>query len=301
MTAIPIIVATNHKGGVGKTNSVRVLGQALASNPKLSKGKPVLIVDMDPQCNSSSRWELVKPSDDGNLVPIPHPDPSMEGESSSVCDVWLNLLDPAASAYPPAPYETSHPNLHVVPGNEELMYKVMKLPEEKQSLMPKLLRRWLRSPEIAKKYSFVLIDTPPAKGELTTAALGAATHAYVPFIPEPLSVNGLFSILTYLSAQQAERDFGDNLVLLGFLPNMVQPTTLLHKEALHVLKRNETFSKLLMDVQLRRRIGYSETDNTLARPGDVTSAAGSNIAAEAKRFARIVGEKAMATLNGVSV
>ncbi|WP_417546455.1 ParA family protein [Marinobacter sp.] len=295
MNPVPIIAATNHKGGVGKTNSVRVLGQELASNAKLNKGKPVLIIDLDPQCNTSGRWKLVRPNHNGDLTPIPHPD--LNGDSSSVCDVWLKLIDPAKSSYYPTPYVTEHENLHVVPGDEALMYAVTKLPEDRQRFVPQLLRKWLRSSEISEKYSFVLIDTPPAKGDLTNAALSAATHAYVPFIPEPQSVNGLFSILSYLNTQQGNREFGDNLILLGFLPNMVTSTKL-HKEALSALRKHDTFSKFLMPMQLKRRIAYAETDNTLAEPGDVTSEATSNIAVEARRFARHVGEAALGNSQG---
>ncbi|MEH6688726.1 MAG: ParA family protein [Halopseudomonas sabulinigri] len=295
MAYAPVIVSTNHKGGTGKTTTSRVLAQALAALPKYNKGKPILTVDLDPQGNTSRRWKLMTPNNDGVSVPIPHPE--LDGQNSSVCDLWLNLLDQSKPNLAPEPYETTNPMIHVVPANEELMYEMIGIEKAKRPLMGRAMREWLRSADIYEKYSYVIIDTPPSKAALNEAALAAATHTYIPFIPEPQSVEGVYSIFSYLYAQQQQRSSNDPLVLLGFLPNLVQRTRL-HNLHLKQLRDHTNFSQHLMKVQLNRRIGYAETDDSLCQPDQVTDMVGTQIEFEANRFAKYIAERVRETMPG---
>lgn len=294
MRCVPVIVSANHKGGTGKTTTSRVLAQALAAMPQYNQGKPVMIIDLDPQGNSSRRWKLMEPLPSGVSVPIPHPELG-EGESSSVCDIWLKLLNEDADNIVPEPYPTTNPMIHVVPANEELMYEIIGIEKSKRPLMGQAMKEWLRSDLVRDKYSYVIIDTPPSKTALNDAALAAATHVYIPFIPEPQSVEGVYSIVSYLFARQLERSSLDPLVLLGFLPNLVQKTRL-HTLQLKQLKDSPSLGKHLMKVQLNRRIGYAETDDFLCQPDQVTDMTGTNIEFEATRFAKYIAEKVRETM-----
>lgn len=290
MAHVPVIGSINYKGGVGKTTTSRVAAQGFASSSAINKGKPVLIVDLDPQANTSRRWRLVEPSPlTGSVVPIPHPDLADSQDSlpySSICDLWLDILGAGAQGLAPVPYKTSNPMIHVVPAHEDLMSQASRQSDEQIEVLGARMREWLRSPELAEQYCCVILDTQPTKSPLIDAALTASTHVYIPFIPEPQPVDGVLSMVTYVARHQTSRPDSDvPLRFLGLLPNMVRRVTL-HKEILRSLERDPNFGRYLMPVRLEDRIGYAETDDYRNAPEQVTDLTGSNIEWEANRFVR---------------
>lgn len=303
---VPVIVSTNYKGGVGKTLSSRVLAQGI-TDPNFawfSQDKPVLVLDFDPQGNTSMRWGLLQPVPDdlyGALMPIPHPDLADETPNySSVCDPWVGIIEAAkekktfdGSMVMPLPYETSNPMIHVLPADERLMRAAQQLGEEYVPYLSQMLLHWLRSPELTQKYSAVIIDTAPSKSHLIDAALMVATHVYIPFVPEPQSAEGVLSIIAYVSRFAAMRNQHDPLHLIGLLPNMVRRTQL-HSNYLKALT-DEVVGEYMMPVKLADRISYAETDSAGTTPGAVTDLIDSNIAVEAKHFIRYVLERVCVT------
>lgn len=302
MKRVPVIVATNHKGGVGKTTTTRILAQGLAAMPKYNKGKPILIIDLDPQCNTSKRWQLTRPTPDGEIVPVDHPsllDGAKPGEdcSTSICDLWMGLLDPTAENVQPIPYETSNELIHVVPAHEPAMMSLIGIPVEQRPLVGKYMAAWLQTKEIAETYSYVIIDTAPSKTVLNEAAMTAATHCYIPFTPEPQPVDGIYSIVSYLYAHQNKRPHDRPLYMLGLLPNMVRNVTL-HRDEMRKLEKSPAFSEMLMGVKLKNRVAYAMTDDPRIQPGEVTGMKGSDIQIEAKRFAKYIADKVEAQWEG---
>jgi chromosome partitioning protein len=295
MRVVPVIAPTNYKGGVGKTTSGRVLGQEFALMPEVNKGKPVLFIDLDPQANTSKRWKLMRVLPSGDCVPVPHPGiDNGENSGSSICDLWLDLLKnkdgtPVGSAMHPVPYATSNPLIHVVPANELLMAKAMRLDEDPAKKLGSRLRAWLRDPEIADQYCCVIIDTQPSKTNLIDAALKAATHAYIPFNPEPQAVEGLYSMVSYLALQERSGDIP--LKILGLLPNEVRKNVRLHTKHLKLLADDPVFKKYLMPVKLFDRIQYAESDDWRNSPETVSSVDGADITVEVQKFARFVAKK----------
>lgn len=288
---IPVIVSTNYKGGVGKTTTSRVLAQAMAEDAKFNQGKPVLVIDLDPQGNTSRRWQLLQTLQDGSRIPKPHPALADEQPGySSVCDLWLGLLGMGKSLAP-EPYPTSNPLIHVVPAHEDLMNEAMLVPKHDRPKLGLIMRGWLRDEgagpdsRLEDKYCCVIIDTQPSKTPLIDAALQAATHCYIPFIPEPQAVEGVYSIISYVHSLSSQRGNDVPLELLGLLPNMVQPTRL-HNLHLKKLRTHPVFGSYLMPVKLSRRIGYSETDDWRNTPEQVTDLEGTQIEFEARKFSR---------------
>jgi chromosome partitioning protein len=281
-THVPVLVPTNYKGGVGKTLTGRVAGQAMTEMPTFHRGRPVLFIDLDPQGNTSRRYRLLKVLPDGISVPIDHPHLE-QGESSSVCDLWLNILT-GNEDLAPEPYPTADPMIHVIPAHEMLMGKAMRMDEDRAGILGTNLRKWLRQPGLVEKYCCVIIDTQPSKTNLIDAALKAATHAYIPFNPEPQSIEGLYSIISYIFAQRDLRGNDVPLHMIGLLPNDVLRTTL-HSIHMKALRDHKTFSKFLMPVKLNHRIAYAETDDWRNRPDNVTTAKGSTIEREARKYA----------------
>lgn len=307
--SIDTIVSCNYKGGTGKTTTARVLAQALALDKKFTKGKPILVIDLDPQGNTSRRWQLLLTDFNGSSYPIPHPDLSADGHEpnySSVCDLWLPQIaaagwedagDEPLESLIPLPYKTKNKMIEVVPAHEGLMSYALSVPMAERPLLGLALRQWLRSDEIKEAYSCVIIDTQPSKSSLIDAALAAATHVYVPFIPEPQSIEGVFSILSYIFLQQQIRGNDVPLTMLGLFPNMVTDT-LLHRTHLDALKKDSSFSKYLMPVRFGRRIAYSETDDYRNTPDQVTDLANTRISEEARLFARYIIKRLNETREG---
>lgn len=296
----PRVLSSIFKGGTGKTTTARVLAQAIAGDPKLCGGKPVLMIDLDPQGNTSRRFQLLEPREDGMSVPIPHPVLVKENEAnnggmsedelrSSVCDVWRGMLG-EGEEWAPEPYPTSNPMIHVAPANEPQLLKMMTTPEDKHILIGQKLRAWLCSEEVQSTYSYIIIDTAPGKSALNEAALYAASHCYIPFIPEPQAMEGAISMFSYIFKAQGRRPADDPLELLGFLPNMVMRTRL-HRELLKDFENMPMLGKQLMPVMLRRRTAYAETDLAASNPDQVTGNSVNATSIEATRFAKYIVNK----------
>jgi chromosome partitioning protein len=272
----------------------RVLAQAMALNKPFTKGKPVLLIDLDPQGSTSRRWQLLKTDfNDGSSYPKDHPDLlDEEQKNSSVCDLWLSLIakdypKPLGDSVIPLPYETTNPMIHVVPADTKLMSYAVSVSVADHYKLAAALRSWLRSKEVAETYSCVIIDTQPSITSLLDAALTAGTHCYVPFVPEPQSADGIFSVISYIAMQQQKRGSDVPLVLLGLLPNMVKKTKL-HNAHLNAFKRDEVYSRYLMPVSFSNSISYAETDDWRNTPQQVTDKKDSLVSIEAKRFAKYI-------------
>lgn len=293
---VPVLVSTNYKGGVGKTTTSRVLAQGIAASQEYNGGKPVLVIDLDPQGNTSRRWQLLETLPDGSHQPIDHPDLADEDQKkSSICDLWLNLLGGDA-AFHPVPYPTANPMIHVVPVDERQLYEAMQLPKDKLELLGVALRAWLRDAEMPEgerlvdRYSCVIIDTQPSKSPLINAALVAATHCYVPFIPEPQAIEGVYSIISYIHSLSVRRAGDVPIDFIGLLPNMVRKTRL-HALHLRTLERDESFNRFLIPTVLSNRIGYAETDDWRNLPDAVTDLDGTSIQHEANKFTKFMAKR----------
>lgn len=280
---VPVIVSTNYKGGVGKTCTSRILAQGLVERTDFTQGKPVLVIDMDPQGNTSSRWNLLEIDDDGNAIPIIHPE---IGERSSITDLWLQVLGLGEHSYAPVPYETKTPGIHCIPVNEPHMLQVNSnlSSMEKRSELAAYMLEWARSQDVADKYAAIIIDTQPSKAPMIDVALIVGTHCYIPFIPEPYSVEGVYSIISYIANRQMMRLDGTTLDLMGALPNLYIHGIRLHRHNLNALREHPVFAEYIMPLELARRVIYAATDDPDHNPGTVMDLNSDKAQEEAYRF-----------------
>lgn len=316
---LPVIVAANYKGGVGKTTTSRILVQGLANFPEYNQGKPILYIDLDPQGNTGLRWNLLEQVDEsGFKTPRPHPELVKMGEEvtrSSICDLWLDLLN-EGDPLEPFPYpsntgelleelgliakDSSQPVgsdlIHIVPNDETRLIHMQSFrPNTKPAMeAASVLREWLRSPELAEKYSFVVIDTPPTRTSVIDLAIHAATHIYIPFVPEPQSVDGVLSMISYFQTKVSERRESNDVPLhfLGMLANIYQKNILIHQQQIKRLEVSQ-ISEHLLPVKLSRAVSFPETDNWRNTPNQVFANAGSKSATEATRFVKMLAMKVM--------
>ena len=162
-----VLVIANQKGGVGKTTTAINLGTALAA-----VGETTLLIDLDPQGNASTG------------LGIPRPDRKV-----SSYDVLMGGV-PLADAIIP----TRIPGLHIVPATVDLSGAELELVGETRRNF-RLRDALAEFAAVDSRFSYVLIDCPPALGLLTVNAMAAAHAAVVPLQCEFFALEGLSQLL----------------------------------------------------------------------------------------------------------
>ncbi|MDR3086678.1 MAG: ParA family protein [Azoarcus sp.] len=190
-------VVFNQKGGVGKSTITCNLAAISAQ-----KGKRTLVVDLDPQGNST-QYLL-----GGNAV-APEATLADFFEQSLVFRLDPRKTIDFATA---TPFERlsvlpSHPSLEELQGKLESRYKIYKLREALD--------------EVAGYFDQVFIDTPPALNFFTRSALIAADACLIPFDCDEFSRNALYSLLA--NAEEIRSDHNRDLKVEGIVVNQYQP------------------------------------------------------------------------------
>lgn len=216
-----IIAVVNQKGGVGKTTTTINLAAYLAK-----MGKNVLIVDLDPQANSTSGLGI----DKNNL-------------ETTLYEVLLRGADAAAAIKP-----SQTPKLSVLPANERLAAAEIDLADQPE-------REYKLKNSIENlDYDYVLIDCPPALGLLSINALVAANHVLIPVQAEYYALEGLSQLLGVV--QRVRGGLNTNLELLGVVLTMYHSRTTLSDQVKDELKRH--FEDKLFESIIPRNVRLAE-------------------------------------------
>ena len=184
MQTVPRIIAiSNRKGGTGKTTVSVNLAAELAM-----LGQRVLLVDLDSQGHCAV----------GLGIKV------NRGES-----VAHGIFTDPDARLAQAVRETAFANLALVPA-DQLFEHGSGLRDERR------LARALAEEEIAERFDVVIVDTPPSLDILLLNALTAANWVLVPYIPHPLSFEGVRQLMRVLL--KVKTSANPNLKILGFLP-----------------------------------------------------------------------------------
>lgn len=200
-TKMCIIAIANQKGGEGKTTTAVNLAFGLAK-----KNKPTILIDMDPQANST-----------GVFV---NPDKL----DFSIFNV-LNEKLPIEKAI----IKTKYPNLNLIPSKISLAEMEANAANVDA---PYGLRDILQS---INNIDFIVIDCPPSLSIFTVNALVAATHVIIPAQAEKFSVDGMHGLQNTINS--IKRRINPDLEILGALVTRLKPKTVLNKTILPVISK----------------------------------------------------------------
>ena len=198
-----IIAVTNQKGGVGKTTTAINLSAALGA-----KGKKVLVIDTDPQGNTTSGYGIDKNELDYSVYDL----------MLSDCSVHDCIIKDVVN------------NVSIIPSNVDLSAVEIELigKEQKEYILKKEIDY------VKDVYDYIIIDCPPSLSMLTINSMTTANSVLVPIQCEYYALEGLSDLLHTINLVQ-ER-LNPNLTMEGVVFTMYDARTNLSNQVVENVK-----------------------------------------------------------------
>ena len=219
------ISIVNIKGGVGKTTSTINLGAILAK-----EGKKVLIVDIDPQSNSTMAFDVYNKED--------------KTISDVLLDNDINVKDVIKN--------TEFENIDVLPSSIKLAFAEREILIDVTRSQQNRLKKALEVVE--DLYDYCIIDCPPSMSTITINALVASDEVLVPIKIDKYALDGLEYLLE--SINRIKDEFNDKLKFSGCFITMDDSTTV-NKEVKRLLK--ELLGDKVFNSNIRKNVSVVES------------------------------------------
>ena len=218
-----IIAIVNQKGGVGKTTTTVNLAASLGVLEK-----KVLIIDADPQANSTS----------GLGIDIE----SVEIGTYEVLELTANVSE--------AIVKTNTPNVDIVCSHIDLVAVEIELVDKDNREY--MLKQALN--EVKEKYDYILIDCAPSLGLITLNALTASDSVIIPIQCEYFALEGLGKLLTTIKSVQ--KIHNPDLAIEGMLLTMHDARLRLSNQVVEEV--NKHFEDMVFKTIIQRNVKLSE-------------------------------------------
>lgn len=218
-----IISIVNQKGGVGKTTTAVNLASAIGLC-----GKKVLLVDADPQGNTTSGYGILK--------------------KNAVLTSYQMLIGKATAET--AAVKTEFKNVDVVPSSMDLAAAEVDLIEmERRESQLKMALASVRD-----KYDYIFIDCPPSLGLISINALNASDTVLVPIQCEYYALEGLSQLMA--TVRQVKRLYNPTLEIEGIVLTMYDGRLNLTQQVVAEIKKY--FANKLYKTVIPRAVRLSE-------------------------------------------
>ena len=219
-----VIAIANQKGGVGKTTTAINLAASLSVLEK-----KVLIIDADPQANTTSGLNFAPDND----------------QQRTLYEVMIGKIDISDALI-----QTEIANLHMIPSHINLVGAEIEMleAEDREKLLKKALA------PIRDNYDYIIIDCSPSLGLITVNTLTAADSVMIPVQPEFFALEGLGKLLQTIRLVQG--GVNPDLTIEGFVVTMFDGRTRVHAQVLNELR--DHFRELVFKTVIQRNIRLSE-------------------------------------------
>ena len=219
-----VIAIANQKGGVGKTTTAINLAASLAVLEK-----KVLIIDADPQANTTSGLNFSPDND----------------QKRTLYEVMIGTID-----IRDALIQTELHDLQMIPSHINLVGAEIEMIEtpDRESILKQRLA------PIRDDYDFIIIDCSPSLGLITINSLAAADSVMIPVQPEFFALEGLGKLLQTIRLVQNQ--VNTELTIEGFVVTMFDGRTKIHAQVVNELR--EHFKEMVFNTIIQRSIRLSE-------------------------------------------